>query len=127
MRFTWIALPVLFMALASHGATAAATSADDALPDPETGTTYVASSSELPVAMIPASSGETRLVRGGSQVARHDDAPVREGDPLGVRSASAVCVRMRTVDRAGLAFIPELTLATTGFLSACTTACPPPS
>jgi hypothetical protein len=128
MRFTWIALSVLLLALASHGTSAAVPSSTDALPDPETATRYGALSSELPVAVMPAASGETRLARVGSEVASRYDASLDcEGDPLGARSARAICVRIRTVDRAGLAFLPELTRATTGFLSSCTTACPPPA
>jgi hypothetical protein len=77
---------------------------------------------------MPAASGKTRLARVGSELAsRHDPALDREGDPPGARSASVICVRIRTVDRAGLAYIPKLTRATTGFLSSCTTTCPPPA
>ena len=125
MRFTWIALPVLFMALASHGTSAAVPSSTDAVPEPETAAGYAASSSELPVAVMPAASGKTRLAP--ELASRHDATLDREGDPLGARSASVVCVRIRTVDRAGLTFIPELNRATTGYLSSCTTACPPPA
>lgn len=127
MRFTWIALPVLIVALASHG-TSAVPSSTDPVPEPETAAGYAASSSELPVAVMPAASGKTLLARVGSELAsRHDATLDRERDALGERSASVVCVRIRTVDRAGLTFIPELTRATTGFLSSCTTACPPPA
>jgi hypothetical protein len=129
MRFTWIALPVLYVALTGPGTTgAAALPSSDEVPDHEATTEYAASSSELPVAIMPSSSGETRLGRTETEApSRHDGSLDHDADPLGVRSANVVRVLIRTVDRAGLAFIPEVTRATTGFLSSCTTACPPPA
>jgi hypothetical protein len=128
MRFTWIALPVLLVTLAGASTSAAAPPSMDEKPDHESETDYAVSSSTLPVAAMPSNSGEAQLARLGAAGKVRHDLPLGDvADPLNARPANQIRVRIRTVDRAGFEFIPELTRAVTGFLSSSTTACPPPS
>jgi hypothetical protein len=115
MRFTWIALPVVLMTLAGTGTSDARPSANERSVR-VSGTDRGASTSTLPVAAMPSNSGEARLAR------LSFEGKVRRGPPVGDVASSLdaapgnlVRVRIRTVDHAGLQFIPELTRATLGF------------
>ena len=130
MRFTWIALPIVLVALSGTGTASDAAPAEDGGRERYRGKDYAASvptsSSEAPVVALPSASGESQLLRLFPAVR------VRGGVSLsgvlpGASGTIQARVRIRTVDREGLAFIPEINRATTGFLSSSTTACPPPS
>ena len=124
MRFTWIALPALLVALT--GTSGASPPPADESSDPERVVERAASPRTAPVAVLP-SLGEAQWKRlGPTEQERRDSGP--DGAlPPGSRRASQARVRIRTVDLAGTAFLPEITRATTGFLSSSTTACPPPA
>ena len=130
MRFTWIALPIVLVALSGSGTASDAAPATDGGKDRQRGKDYTASStsssSYAPFVALPSTSGESQLLRLFPTVKIRRTAPLT-GDLPGTRRTNQARVRIRTVDRAGLAFIPEINRATTGFLSSSTTACPPPS
>jgi hypothetical protein len=129
MRFTWIALPIVLVALSGAGAAGDAAPIEDGKQGRHPGKDYTASSAtpttSAPVVALPSTSGESQLLRLFPAVRIRGGLPYGAALP-GTRRAAQARVRIRTVDRAGLAYIPEINQATTGFLSSSTTACPPP-
>jgi hypothetical protein len=124
MRFTWIALPVLLVALT--GTSDASPAPADEPSDRERVVERVTSSAAVPIAALP-SMRESEWKRIGAADRDRRDSHPDAAAPPGSRRADQARVRIRTVDLAGTAFIPEITRATTGFLSSSTTACPPPA
>jgi hypothetical protein len=91
-------------------------------------TDFARSASSVPVAAMPASGSEVPIKKISSEPpARHARAPGDESDPPERRPSNLARVRIQAADRAGLAFLPDLARELNGLLSACTTACPPPS
>jgi hypothetical protein len=128
MRFTWIALPLLLASLAAPSPPAAASPAAEDGRDRAAGTGFARSTTSVPVAAMPSSGSEGPIKKiTGEPQARHAHAPGDECDPPERRPANLARVRIRAADRAGLAFLPDLARELNGLLSACTTACPPPS
>jgi len=123
MRFTWIALPVLLVTLT--GTSGASPSPADESSGPERVVERGTCRTTAPVAILP-STTEARWKRLGAEETERRDQPL-DSAPPGSRRANQARVRIRMVDLAGTAFIPEITRATTGFLSSSTTACPPPA
>jgi hypothetical protein len=123
MRFTWIALPVLLVTLT--GTSGASPPPADESSDRERVVERASSPAAVPVAALPATR-ESQWKRIGAADQERRDARPDAAAPPGSRRADQASVRIRTVDLAGTAFIPEITRATTGFLSSSTTACPPP-
>lgn len=124
MRFTWIALPVLLVTLT--GTSGASPPPADEASDRERVVERATSRTAIPIAALP-SMREVEWKRlGAGEQGRRDSRPDAAAPP-GSRRANLARVRIRTVDLAGTAFIPEITRATTGFLSSSTTACPPPA
>ena len=124
MRFTWIALPVLLVALT--GTSGASPPPADESSDRERVVERATSRTTAPIAALP-SMREARWRRlGAAETERRDSHPDGAAPP-GSRRATQARVRIRAVDLAGTAFIPEITRATTGYLSSSTTACPPPA
>ena len=123
MRFTWIALPVLLVTLT--GTSGASPPPADESSERERVVERAPTSTTASVAALPSASVFQWKRLGAEQDRRdpHSDAAA----PPGSRRANQARVRFRTVDLAGTAFIPEITRATTGFLSSSTTACPPPA
>jgi hypothetical protein len=130
MRFTWIALPIVLVALSGAGTASDAAPLEDGKRDRHTERDYAAATvsptAAAPIVALPSPSGESQLLRLFPAVKVRRGLPLG-GDPPGTRRTLQARVMIRTVDRAGLAFIPEVNRATTGFLSSSTTACPPPS
>ena len=124
MRFTWIALPVLLVALTGTSG-ASPPPADDESSDRERVVERATSSTPAPLAALPSMRG-FQWKRLGTAEAGRESHP-NGAAPPGSRRANQARVRIRSVDLAGTAFIPEITRATTGFLSSSTTACPPPT
>ncbi len=124
MRFTWIALPVLLVALT--GTSGASPPPADESSDRERVVERAPSRTTAPVAVLP-STIEARSKRLGTEETDRRQSHLDAASPPGSRRANQARVRIRTVDLAGTAFIPEVTRATTGFLSSSTTACPPPA
>ena len=118
MRFTWIALPVLLVTLT--GTSGASPPPADKTSDRERVVEHAPSPPAAPAAALP-----TREVSGkrlGAEEAERRDSRPEGAAPPGSRRANQARVRIRTVDLAGTSFIPEITRATTGFLSSSTTA-----
>jgi hypothetical protein len=124
MRFTWIALPVLLVTLT--GTSGASPPPADESSDRERVVERAASPAATSVAVLP-SMRESDWKRLGAGDEKRRDGRFDAAAPPGSRRADQARVRIRTVDLAGTAFIPEITRATTGFLSSSTTACPPPA
>src|SRR5688572_3751500 len=124
MRFTWIALPVLLVALT--GTSSASPPPADEPSDRERVVERGTSPTAAPVVALPSIIEDQWKRLGAGEQERRDSCPDR-GAPPGSRRANQARVRIRTVDLAGTAFLPEITRATTGFLSSSTTACPPPA
>ena len=124
MRFTWIALPVLLVTLT--GTSGASPPPADEASDRERVVERAATPAAAPVAALP-SMRESEWKRLGAAEEGRRDARPDAAAPPGSSRADQARVRIRTVDLAGTAFIPEITRATTGFLSSSTTACPPPA
>ena len=124
MRFTWIALPVLLVALT--GTSGASPPPADESSDRERVVERAPSRTTAPVAVLP-STREAHWKRLGAEGTERRDSHPDAAAPPGSQRANQARVRIRTVDLAGTAFIPEVTRATTGFLSSSTTACPPPA
>jgi hypothetical protein len=124
MRFTWIALPVLLVTLT--GASGASPSPADESSGPERVVERATCRTTAPVAVLP-STTQARWKRLGVEDTERRESHLDAAAPPGSRRANQARVRIRTVDLAGTAFIPEITRATTGFLSSSTTACPPPA
>ncbi len=124
MRFTWIALPVLLVTLT--GTSGASPPPADESSDRERVVERATSHTAAPVAALP-STREAQWKRLGAEEPERRDSHPDGAAPPGPRRADQARVRIRTVDLAGTAFIPEITRANTGFLSSSTTACPPPA
>lgn len=124
MRFTWIALPVLLVTLT--GTSGASPPPADEASDRERVVEHAPSPPQAPVAALPSMTG-VQWKRLGTTEAERRDSQLDGSAPPGSRRAAQARVRIRTVDRAAMTFIPEVTRATTGFLSSSTTACPPPA
>src|SRR5688500_2577002 len=122
MRFTWIALPVLLVTLT--GASGASPPPADEASDRERVVERATSPTAAPIVALP-STGEAQWKRLGAEETERRGSHPDAVAPPGSRRANQARVRIRTVDLAGTAFIPEITRATTGFLSSSTTACPP--
>lgn len=124
MRFTWIALPALLVALTGTSG-ASPPPADEEPSGRERLVERATSSTRAPIVALPAT-GEASWKRLGAAEPERREAHPDGAAPPGSR-ANRARVMIRTVDLAGTAFIPEITRATTGFLSSSTTACPPPA
>ncbi|HET6638721.1 MAG TPA: hypothetical protein VFH82_08075 [Gemmatimonadota bacterium] len=124
MRFTWIALPVLLVTLT--GTSGASPPPADESSDRERVVERATTSTATPVVALPSTRVSDWKRLGAEEQERRDSHPDAAAPP-GSRRATQARVRIRTVDLAGTAFIPEITRATTGFLSSSTTACPPPA
>jgi hypothetical protein len=123
MRFTWIALPALLVTLA--GTSGASPPPPDDASDRERVVEHVPGSPAAPAAALP-STRETTGQRLGAEEADRRRSRRDGAAPPGSRRANQARVLIRRADLAGTSFIPEITRATTGFLSSSTTACPPP-
>ena len=124
MRFTWIALPVLLVTLT--GTSGASPPPADEASDRERVVERATSPMAAPIVALP-SMGEAQWKRLGAEGTERRDSHPDAAAPPGSQRANQARVRIRTVDLAGTTFIPEITRATTGFLSSSTTACPPPA
>lgn len=124
MRFTWIALPVLLVTLT--GTSGASPPPADEASDRERVVERAPSPPQAPFAALPSMIGVQWKRLGTAEAERRDSQPDGAAPP-GSRRANQARVRIRTVDLAATTFIPEVTRATTGFLSSSTTACPPPA
>jgi hypothetical protein len=129
MRFSWIALPLLVSTLAGAEGAPVASPGTGGGPGGEAGTHYAGSAMALPIVAMPSTVGDMELARLGVQRQVRPDHPVETEDVVnaGERRTRDARVRIRSIDRTGFDFLPGLTRALTGFLSSCTTACPPPS
>ena len=124
MRFTWIALPALLVALT--GTSGASPPPTDDASDRERVVEHAPASPAAPAAALPSTREATGQRLGADEAGRRH--PRADGAaPPGSRRANQARVLIRRVDLTGLSFIPEITRATTGFLSSSTTACPPPA
>ena len=121
MRFTWIALPVLLVALT--GTSSASPPPADEASDRESVVERAASPRTSPIAALPAWKEAERDRLDGLERERREP----EGAAPPGSQADQARVLIRTVDLAGTDFLPKITRATTGFLSSTTTACPPPA
>ncbi|HJR53345.1 MAG TPA: hypothetical protein VJ982_06480 [Gemmatimonadota bacterium] len=124
MRFTWIALPVLLVTLT--GTSGASPPPADEASDRERVVERAPSPPQAPVVALPSMTG-VQWKRLGTPETERRDSQLDGSAPPGSRRANQARVRIRTVDLAATTFIPEVTRATTGFLSSSTTACPPPA
>ena len=127
MRFSWIALPLLLSTLGGVEGVPIAP-ARTGVHATDTGTHYVGSAMALHPVAMPSTAGATELTRLGTHRLTRLVPPggAQDLDVAGGPSRDAR-VRIRSVDRAGLDYLPELTRALTGFVSSRTTGCPPPS
>src|SRR5687767_669467 len=119
MRFTWIALPALLVALTGTSGTSPPP-AEEESSDGERVVERATPHTPTPVAALP-SMLEAQWKRLGTADSERRDTHPDGAAPPGSRRANQARVRIRTVDLAGTAFIPEITRATTGFFSSSTT------
>lgn len=126
MRFTWIALPLLLAGLATPAGAAPSPMEDGTGRADDLG--FVHSRSSVPVAAMPASGREapSKTIAGEPRT-RHQPVLGQDAEPPDRRPSRVTRVRMCAANRAALAFLPDLARELNGLLSACTTACPPPS
>ncbi|HKY61033.1 MAG TPA: hypothetical protein VJP59_08485 [Gemmatimonadota bacterium] len=129
MRFSWLALPILLSTLAGAGGVPVATLEAGEPSAGETATHYAGSAMAVPFVAMPSTAGDAQLTRLGPQRQVRPDHPatIDEAQIPGGPPAREARVRIRSSDRAGFEFLPDLTRAITGSLSSRTTACPPPS
>lgn len=128
MRFTWVALLVLFATLVPPSATAPAI-LDDTERSSGGAIVIAAAGTHTPIAFLPSVTAEAEVGRMMSETTRRDLAPEENADD-GSRersAATAALILLRVVDRAGLDFTAELNRFLTGSISSHTTACPPPA
>lgn len=129
MRFSWIALPVVFATLVGAGTGAsstAPTSAEKAL-DLPSGSDHAVSKAAPPVVAMPSSAGDATLEWLDAESRMRPGHPLdTERDVSGELPAREARLLGHVIDRAELDFFPELRRAVNGFLSSCTTSCPPP-
>ena len=125
MRFTWIALPLLLAGLVTPAGAAPSPMEDG--PDRADGLGFAHSRSSVPVVAMPASGRVAPMTIDGEPRTRHQSALGEDTEPPDRRPSRVTTVRMCAANRATLAFLPDLARELNGLLSACTTACPPPS
>lgn len=129
MRFSWVALPLLVATLAGAEGAAAPSPETGNEPRGVAGTHYACSVMALPIVAMPSTVGDIERARLGLQRQVRPDHPVETQDVLnaGERRTRDARVQVRSINRTGFDFLPGLTRSLTGFLSSCTTTCPPPS
>jgi len=128
MRFSWIALPVLIATLAGAGAAGAGSPSGEDPSARQSDADYPVSTVEPPVVALPAPTGDVRWEWLDAQRRGRPNHPVGAGLAVpGDLPAREVRLLGHSIYRAELDFVPELTRAMIGFLSSCTTVCPPPS
>lgn len=118
---------MVFATLVGTGATDAAGSSAEAGPDVPSDTDFAVSSEAPPLVALPSSAGVEKLRwLAAERRMRAGHPPDTQSDVPGESAAREARLLGHTIDRAELDFSPELRRAVNGFLSSCTTSCPPP-